>query len=166
MLKGQPSTILDLLKNKVNINLGAKELIKTMNFYGSKTILVSGGFTFLTDHLRKILGFNHAHANSLEMIQAKGTATKISGKVEGSILNKDSKLKYLNMYIKKYNLSYSDTICVGDGANDIEMIKKASFAVSFNGKKILDQEANILFKNTNLRGLLYAQGYSDKDIIQ
>ena len=166
MLKGQPSTILDLLKNKININLGAKELIKTMNFYGSKTILVSGGFTFLTDHLRKILGFNHAHANSLEMIQAKGSATKISGKIEGSILNKDSKLKYLNMYIKKYNLNYSDTICVGDGANDIEMIKKASFAVSFNGKKILDQEANIHFKNTNLRGLLYTQGYSDKDIIQ
>ena len=46
------------------------------------------------------------------------------------------------------------------------MIKKADFAVSFNGKKILDQEANIRFKNTNLRGLLYAQGYSDKEIIQ
>ena len=67
---------------------------------------------------------------------------------------------------KKYNLSYSNTICVGDGANDIEMIKKADFGVSFNGKKILDQEANIHFKNTNLRGLLYVQGYSDKEIIQ
>ena len=49
---------------------------------------------------------------------------------------------------------------------DIEMIKNADFGVSFNGKKILDQEANIHFKNTNLRGLLYAQGYSDKEIIK
>jgi phosphoserine phosphatase len=70
------------------------------------------------------------------------------------------------MYIKKYGLSHHDTICVGDGANDIEMIKKASFGVSFNGKKILDKEANIHFKNTNLRGLLYAQGYNDKQIIK
>ena len=166
MLKGQPSTILDLLKNKININLGAKELIKTMNFYGSKTILVSGGFTFLTDHLKNILGFSHSHSNSLEIIQEKGKISELSGKVEGSIIDKDSKLNYLKKYIKKYDLSYSDTICVGDGANDIEMIKKADFAVSFNGKKVLDQEANIHFKNTNLRGLLYAQGYSDKDIIQ
>ena len=166
MLKGQPSTILDILKNKININVGAKELIKTMNFYGSKTILISGGFTFLTNHLKNILGFSHAHSNSLEIIQTKGKVSKLSGKVKGPILDKNSKLKYLKIYIKKYNLNYSDTICVGDGANDIEMIKKASFAVSFNGKQILDQEANIHFKNTNLRGLLYAQGYSDKDIIQ
>ena len=52
--------------------IGAKELIKTMNFNGSKTILISGGFTFLTDHLKNILGFSHSHANSLEIIQAKG----------------------------------------------------------------------------------------------
>ena len=166
MLKGQPATILDLLKDKININVGAKELIKTMNCYGSKTILISGGFTFLTDHLKNILGFSHSHSNSLEIIQAKGKISELSGKVEGSIIDKDSKLNYLKMYIKRYNLSYSDTICVGDGANDIEMIKKAEFGVSFNGKKILDQEANIHFKNTNLRGLLYAQGYSDKEIIQ
>jgi phosphoserine phosphatase len=70
------------------------------------------------------------------------------------------------MYIEKYKLNDTETICVGDGANDIEMIKNADLGVSFNGKKILDQEANIHFKNTNLRGLLYAQGYSDKEIIK
>jgi phosphoserine phosphatase len=166
MLKGQSISILDLLINKININPGAKELIKTMNVNGSKTILVSGGFSFLTEHLKNILGFNHAHANSLGIEQKKGGVSKLSGKVEGSILNKNSKLKYLEMYIKKYKLSHTDAICVGDGANDIEMIKKAAFGVSFMGKKALDQEANIHFKNTNLRGLLYAQGYSDKEIIK
>ena len=166
MLEGQSPIILDLLKKKINISLGAKELIRTMNFNGSKTILVSGGFTFLTDHLKNILGFSHAHANSLEIKQKKGELSKISGKIENSILDKNSKLKYLEMYIEQYKLSYADTICVGDGANDIEMIKKANFGVSFNGKKILDKEANIHFKNTNLKGLLYAQGYSDKEIIK
>ena len=166
MLKGQSSTILDLLKKKININIGAKELIKTMSFNGSKTVLVSGGFTFLTDHLKNILGFNHAHANSLEIKQKKGELSKLSGKIKGSILDKNSKLKYLEMYIKKYRLNHTDTICVGDGANDIEMVKNANLGVSFNGKKILDLEANIHFKNTNLKGLLYAQGYSDKEIIK
>ena len=166
MLKGHSAGILDLLKEKININVGAKELIKTMNFNGSKTILVSGGFTFLTEHLKSILGFTYAHANSLEIIQQKGKIPKLSGKVIDPILNKNSKLEYLRMYIEKYRLNDTDTICVGDGANDIEMIKNADFGVSFNGKKILDQEANIHFKNTNLRGLLYAQGYSDKEIIK
>jgi len=166
MLKGHSADILDILKEKININLGAKELIKTMNFNGSKTILVSGGFTFLTEYLKSILGFTYAHANSLEITQQKGTPPIISGKVIEPILNKNSKLEYLRMYIEKYKLNDTDTICVGDGANDIEMIKNADFGVSFNGKKILDEEANIHFKNTNLRGLLYAQGYSDKEIIK
>jgi phosphoserine phosphatase len=166
MLKGHSADILDLLKENININVGAKELIKTMNFNGSKTILVSGGFSFLTEHLKNILGFTYAHANSLEIIQQKGKIPKLSGKVIGPILNKNSKLEYLRMYIEKYKLNNTETICVGDGANDIEMIKNADLGVSFNGKKILDQEANIHFKNTNLRGLLYAQGYSDKEIIK
>ena len=166
MLKGQSADILDLLKEKININVGAKELIKTMNFNGSKTILVSGGFTFLTEHLKSILGFTYAHANSLEIRQQKGKISKLSGKVIEPILGRNSKLEYLRMYIEKYRLNDTDTICVGDGANDIEMIKNADFGVSFNGKKILDQEANIHFKNTNLKGLLYAQGYSDKEIVK
>ena len=166
MLKNHPADILDLLKEKININVGAKELIKTMNFNGSKTILVSGGFTFLTEHLKSMLGFTYAHANSLDIIRQRGNPPRLSGEVIKPILGKNSKLGYLRMYTKKYRLNNTDTICVGDGANDIEMIKNADFGVSFNGKKILDQVANIHFKHTNLKGLLYAQGYSDKEIIK
>ena len=103
MLKGHSADILDLLKEKININVGAKELIKTMNFNGSKTILVSGGFTFLTEHLKSILGFTYAHANSLEITQQKGKIPKLSGKVIEPILGKNSKLEYLRMYIEKYS---------------------------------------------------------------
>ena len=71
-----------------------------------------------------------------------------------------------NKYITKYNLNYEDTICVGDGANDIEMIKHAGLGVSYYGKASLNQVADIHFNNTNLLGLLYAQGYSDSDIIK
>ena len=80
-------------------------------------------------------------------------------------MDKHAKVLYLDDYIRKNKLNYEDTICVGDGANDIEMIKKAGLGVSYNGKKVLDNEANIHFKETNLLGLLYAQGYSDNQIV-
>ncbi len=165
ILRGEPTDILNDLKNHIHINIGAKELIKTMGFYGSKTVLVSGGFTFLTEYLKNLLGFNHAHANSLEISNIEDNQSTLSGKVKIPILDKKAKLKYLEIYINKYNLTFADTICVGDGANDIEMIEKACLGVSFNGKPILDRKANIRFKNTNLKGLLYAQGYTEKEII-
>ena len=165
ILKDQPAEILEKLKKSININDGAIELIKTMKHNNSITVLVSGGFTFLTDYLKKSLGFEHAHANSLEICTNNLDKMYLTGKVINPILDKHAKVWYLDDYVRKNKLDYEETICVGDGANDIEMIKKAGLGVSYNGKKILEKEANIHFKTTNLLGLLYAQGYSDNQII-
>ena len=164
MLKGQPANLLYSLKKNININEGAKELINTMKQNGATTVLVSGGFTFLTEHLKTLLGFNYTHANSLEITTNKYKLNILTGKIQGVILDNKAKLKYLDKYVKDNALSYEDTICVGDGANDVEMIKKACLGISFNGKKILDETANVHFKNTNLKGLLYLQGYCDAEI--
>ena len=166
ILKGNSTDILENLKKNININHGARELVKTMNMNGSITVLVSGGFTFLTEYLKELLGFKYTHANTLQIIQKEFQKFEITGKVEGPILDKKAKLEYLNKYVKKYNLNYKDTICVGDGANDIEMIKHAGLGVSYCGKSALKKEADIHFNNTNLLGLLYAQGYTDSDIIK
>ena len=165
ILKGNSTDILENLKKNININHGARELVQTMNMNGSITVLVSGGFTFLTEHLKDLLGFRHTHANTLQIIQKEFQKFEITGKVEGPILDKKAKLEYLNKYVKKYNLNYKDTICVGDGANDIEMIKHAGLGVSYYGKSVLKKEADIHFNNTSLLGLLYAQGYTDSEII-
>ena len=165
ILKGNSTDILETLKKNININDGAKELVKTMNVNGSITVLVSGGFTFLTEYLKDVLEFTHTHANRLQIIEREAKKFEFTGKVEGPILDKNAKLEYLNDYIKKYNISHKDTICVGDGANDIEMIKNASIGVSFYGKTALNKVADIHLNNTNLLGLLYAQGYADSDII-
>jgi phosphoserine phosphatase len=81
------------------------------------------------------------------------------------ILDKEAKLKYLNQYLNKYSLEPEESMCVGDGANDIDMIVNSGMGVSFNGKKALKDVADLNFDYTNLLGLLYAQGYSDKEII-
>ena len=166
ILKGNSTDILENLKKNININNGARELVKTMNMNGSITVLVSGGFTFLTEYLKELLGFKHTHANTLQIIQKEFQKFEITGKVKGPILDKKAKLGYLNKYVKKYNLNYKDTICVGYGANDIEMIKQAGLGVSYYGKDTLNKEADIHFNYTNLLGLLYAQGYADGDIIK
>ena len=165
MLKNQPVGILNDLKNNININIGAKELIKTMNFNGAKTVLVSGGFTFLTEYLKIILNFSFAHANTLQISKSNNGLEVLTGKVELPILDKKAKLQILKQYAKKLDLNLEETICVGDGANDIEMIRNAGLGVSYNGKDILDKTANLIFKHTNLKGLLYAQGYTDKEIV-
>ena len=69
MLKGKSTAIFKTLKENININDGAKELVNTMNMNGSITVLVSGGFTFLTDYLKDTLDFKHTHANKLQIIQ-------------------------------------------------------------------------------------------------
>ncbi len=164
ILKGNSTNILETLKKNITINDGAQELVKTMNMNGSITVLVSGGFTFLTEYLQELLSFKYTHANSLQIIKKQFQKFEITGKVQGSILDKKAKLQYLNKYIKKYNLDYKDTICVGDGANDIEMIQNAGIGVSFNGKETLNKVADVHFNNTSLLGLLYAQGYTDNEI--
>jgi phosphoserine phosphatase len=165
MLKNQPITILNELKKNIKLTIGAKELIKTMNSHGATTVLISGGFTFLTNYLKDILGFHYTHANILKIDKAIDGSSIISGEVEYPILDKNAKGKFLESYVESLNINFDDTICVGDGANDIEMIKKSGLGVSYNGKDILNTVANVRFKYTNLKGLLYAQGISDKEII-
>ena len=164
MLQGVSFEILEGLQENIKINDGAKELIKTMKHNGAITVLVSGGFTFLTDYLKKILDFDFTHANSLQYFLNNQNKKILNGRVNEPILDNQAELNYLNDYLNKNNLSPEDSICVGDGANDIDMIIKSGMGVAFNGKKALNQIADLHFKHTNLLGLLYAQGYSDKEI--
>ena len=165
MLKGVSFDILNKLKTNVEINEGASELINTMKHNGAITVLVSGGFTFLTNYLKDKLGFDFVHANYLQYFTDETGEMLLNGKVSEPILDKEAKLRYLNKYLSDYNLTYYDTICVGDGANDIDMIVKSGMGISFNGKRALKDVADLHFEHTNLLGLLYAQGYSDSEII-
>ena len=165
MLKGVSFDILNKLKTNVEINEGASELINKMKHNGAITVLVSGGFTFLTNYLKDKLGFDFVHANYLQYFTDETGEMLLNGKVSEPILDKEAKLRYLNKYLSDYNLTYYDTICVGDGANDIDMIVKSGMGISFNGKRALKDVADLHFEHTNLLGLLYAQGYSDSEII-
>ena len=150
---------LDIINKSLIYNDGARELVSTMKSNGSICALCTGGFYYIADTVKKTLGFDHVQANTLEIKNGF-----ITGKLLEPIFNEKSKLEFLEKLINKYKLNLENTCAIGDGANDIEIIKKSSLGVSFKGKKILKEKTRFLLDHSDLTGLLFLQGYSKSEI--
>jgi phosphoserine phosphatase len=152
----------DALSNTLSamvINDGAIDVVRAMRRHGAECYLVSGGFTYFTAAIAEICGFNGHHGNVLEIAEEK-----LTGEVIFPILDKDSKLAFLNQYRENLGLSEDDTMAVGDGANDIPMLLGAGLGVGFRPKpKVKDVVRNCII-HTDLTSLLYVQGYSIEDL--
>ena len=150
---------LDIINKSLIYNDGARELVSTMKSNGSICALCTGGFYYIADTVKKTLGFDHVQANTLEIKDGF-----ITGKLLEPIFNEKSKLEFLESLINKYKLNKKNTCAIGDGANDIEIIKNSSLGVSFKGKKILKENAKYILDHSDLTGLLFLQGYSKSEI--
>ncbi|MEZ5919886.1 MAG: phosphoserine phosphatase SerB [Parvularculaceae bacterium] len=154
ILAGLPQSILhDCYRSKISLTPGAKTLVRTMNNIGCTTILVSGGFTFFAERVAQDCGFQHFHAN--ELLLERGT---LSGRVAEPILGKDAKETTLLEYANSNSIEPASVLAVGDGANDLAMIKRAGLGVAFHAKPIVADEADANIKHSDLTALLYAQG--------
>ncbi|MDB2414828.1 phosphoserine phosphatase SerB [Rickettsiales bacterium] len=143
---------------KIQLMPGAKTLLKTMRENDAYCLLVSGGFTYFTSKIKDLIGFNEDHANILQIIDGK-----LTGKVIEPILDKDSKLKTLNLNIDKLKISVNDTIAVGDGANDLPMLLGAGIGIAYHAKESVKAKANFSIDHGDLTALLFAQGFSKKE---
>lgn len=160
LLAGLPVSVLEeAYKSKITFTQGAKELVKTMSNNGAYCMLVSGGFQFFTGRVTIDLGFDFHDSNELGIAD-----NKLTGEVILPIRDKETKLQRLNEYVASSNISSDDVLAVGDGANDLPMIKAAGMGVAFHAKPAVQQEVAIKINNTGLRSLLYMQGYTDKEI--
>ncbi len=151
---------LDIIKNKINYSLGAKELISTMNKNKSICALCTGGFNYIANKVKIDLGFQHLQANTLEIKN-----DIITGKLLKPVFNENSKLEFLRYLSKKYNISKKETCAIGDGANDIKVIKNVSLGASYKGKEILNKHAKIIIKHSDLTTLLFLQGFTKDKIV-
>jgi phosphoserine phosphatase len=140
--------------DRIALTPGAKTLIATMKANGAFTVLVSGGFTFFTRRVAERAGFDANHANQLEI-----TDGKMTGKALPPILGREAKLSTLEHYTKELGLDRMLTLAVGDGANDLTMIKAAGLGVAFRAKPIVAAQAAASVSHANLEALLYLQGY-------
>ena len=160
MLKGiKESKIKELIKD-IKIYNGVKSVIRTMNKFGSHTILISGGYNIIAEIIAKEIGFKEVVSNTLEIKN-----NFLTGKLENKIIDKRGKLNILKKRIIKFAIPVEKTLAVGDGDNDIDIIKFAGTGVAWRAypkvKKAADVEINKKFKS-----ILYFQGYKDKEIIK
>ncbi len=134
-------------------NDGARELVAGMKKAGARCILISGGFTFFTKAVANDLGFDGHHGNTLGIEN-----NVLTGAVIDPILDKDSKLSFLNQYAQEMGITADDIISVGDGANDIPMLTGAGLGVGYRPKPAVANVVNNVIHHGDLSALLYVQG--------
>ncbi len=162
LLKGlDESELQKVFDNKITLMKGAKTLVQTMKNNGVKCILVSGGFTFFTSRIKEICGFDLDESNILEIENGK-----LKGTVREPILDSTSKLNALNFYCEELKISNFMALAVGDGANDIPMIKNAGLGIAFHAKQKVRNETIHHINIPDLTHLLYAQGYNKSEFVE
>jgi phosphoserine phosphatase len=160
MLQGLPVDALERTWQRITLTPGARELVATMRANGAFTALVSGGFTFFTSRVAALLGFHLHRAN---LLLDDGTA--LTGAVAEPILDRGAKLDSLRGLSQEHGLAVADTLAVGDGANDLDMLGAAGLGVAFHAKPIVAASAQARVDHADLRALLFAQGYRAADFI-
>jgi phosphoserine phosphatase len=144
-LSGLPESVIQDTLQKITITKGAKELIAAIHLAGGKVAAVSGGFTQLLEPLAKELNLDYFRANQLEIIDGK-----LTGQVTGPIIDKPAKATALTQWAKELNLDLINTVAVGDGANDLDMMDIAGLSIGFNAKPRVRQAADVLIAKNDL----------------
>lgn len=159
LLKGLRVAALERVwRERIRLTPGARTLAVTMRAHGAYAALVSGGFTFFTARVREAAGFDWDQANALVV---EGDA--LTGTVREPILDSGAKLAALRRLAAERGLAPGETLAVGDGANDLDMIRAAGLGVAFRAKPIVAEAARARVERGDLTTLLYFQGYRRDD---
>ena len=159
LLKGLSEEVLHDVAVNLPITKGARRLIDTLKSYGFKTAILSGGFTYFGHYLQKELGIDYVYANQLEI---KNGA--LTGNYLGDIVNGAKKAEYLKEIAQKEGIDINQTIAVGDGANDLQMLNLAGLGIAFHAKPTVKDNAQSSISSIGLDGVLYLLGYHDRHI--
>jgi phosphoserine phosphatase len=150
LLKGLPAAALQrVYDERVRLSSGAERLLHAVQSAGLKTLLVSGGFTYFTDRLKARLSLDYGHSNQLEVIDEK-----LTGSVVGNIVDAEEKCRTVKHICAKLAIPPAQAIIIGDGANDLAMMKIAGLSVAFRAKPLVRIKADVALNFTGLDGLL------------
>lgn len=159
LLEGLSEDVLHNVAINLPITKGAHRLMKALKYYGYKTAILSGGFTYFGDYLQKELGIDYVYANQLEIKDGK-----LTGKYLGEIVDGQKKAEYLKAIAEKEGIHINQTIAVGDGANDLPMLNLAGLGIAFHAKPKVKENAATSISSLGLDGVLYLLGYHDRHI--
>jgi phosphoserine phosphatase len=162
LLKGlDRAAVLDVIANRITLTPGGRALVRTMRANGARTVLISGGFSVFASVVAERIGFHEHQANELLF----GADSRLSGLVSEPVLGKDAKLAALAQLRDKHGLSGEETLAVGDGANDLAMLKAAGLGIAFRAKPKIAAAAPARIDHGDLTALLYAQGYQREEFV-
>ena len=150
LLKGlKESDLMRVLNERLQLNPGAKEWIETCKQNNIATLLVSGGFTFFAERVKAMLGLDYAVSNSLEIIDGQ-----LTGNILGDIVDAQTKAAELVKLRDKLGLSATQTIAIGDGANDLKMMGVAGIGIAYHAKPIVQVQATYALNHAGLEGAI------------
>jgi phosphoserine phosphatase len=161
LLQGLPETAIQhVIQKRITFAPGGRTLVATMKAHGAFTAIVSGGFLPFTRHVAERLGFDSHQANELLIAQGR-----LTGRVREPVLGKNAKVEALKRLAAKLGLSLDDAVAVGDGANDVPMLRLAGLGVALHAKPAVREAAPVRIDHGDLTALLYLQGYRKDEFV-
>jgi phosphoserine phosphatase len=155
LLAGLTTADLHAVRDGLRLTPGARTFVRTLRRLGYQVGVVSGGFTFVTDRFVDELGLDFAAANELEVVDGV-----VTGRILGAIVDRPGKASALRRFAEKFGVPLSQTVAVGDGANDIDMLETAGLGVAFNAKSALRDAADTAVNLPYLDTVLFVLGIS------
>ena len=159
LLAGLPESVISEVQSEISLTPGARTLVKTLHQLGHSVAVVSGGFTQVIEPLIKELGIMHYRANTLEIIDGK-----ITGRVIDPIIDRAAKATALQDFAKIEGVQLEQTIAIGDGANDLDMISIAGLGIAFNAKPAVKAAADSSVSAPYLDSVLYLLGITREEV--
>ena len=159
LLAGLPETVIADVREQIVLTPGARTLVGTLHKLGHNVAVVSGGFAAVIEPILKDLGITHYRANTLEVIGGK-----LTGKIVGEVIDRAAKATALRDFAKIVGVEIEQTIAIGDGANDLDMIAIAGMGIAFNAKPAVKAAADSSVSAPYLDSVLYLLGISREDI--
>lgn len=159
LLAGLPASVLTDVQKEITLTPGARTLVSTMHKLGHHVALVSGGFESVIAPIVADLGIKHMRANNLEIVDGK-----ITGNLSGPIIDRAGKANALREFASEHSIALEQTIAIGDGANDLDMISIAGLGIAFNAKPAVKAAADSSLSAPYLDSVLYLLGITREDI--
>jgi phosphoserine phosphatase len=159
LLKGLPESVLEQVRSEISLTPGARTLVTTLHKLGHSVAVVSGGFLSIIEPLIKELGIAHYKANTLEVSEGL-----LTGELLGPIIDRAAKAAALHEFAEREGVALTETIAIGDGANDLDMIAAAGLGIAFNAKPAVKAAADSSVSAPYLDSVLYLLGITREDI--